>query len=125
MEGLLTIDNVTKSFGAHRAVDGVSLQIGRGEAFSLLGPSGCGKTTLLRMIAGFEQPDGGRIILDGKDITSLPPEKRPVNTVFQNYALFPHLSVRDNIAFGPRVAGKSKGSCVSDVERMLSLVKLT
>ncbi|MFO1441192.1 MAG: ABC transporter ATP-binding protein [Verrucomicrobiaceae bacterium] len=124
MEGLLTIDNVTKSFGAHRAVDGVSLQIGRGEAFSLLGPSGCGKTTLLRMIAGFEQPDGGRIILDGKDITSLPPEKRPVNTVFQNYALFPHLSVADNIAFGLKMAGKARVEIEPAVDAMLALVKL-
>ncbi|MFM7607096.1 MAG: ABC transporter ATP-binding protein, partial [Prosthecobacter sp.] len=100
MEGHLTLENLSKRFGARRAVDDVSLQISRGEAFSLLGPSGCGKTTLLRMIAGFEQPDAGRILLDGRDLTFLPPEKRPVNTVFQNYALFPHLSVEDNIAFG-------------------------
>jgi len=108
MEGHLTLENLSKRFGSHRAVDGTSLQIARGEAFSLVGPSGCGKTTLLRMIAGFEQPDAGRILLDGKDLTSLPPEKRPVNTVFQNYALFPHLSVEDNIAFGPKMAGSAE-----------------
>lgn len=107
-----------------RAVDGVSLQIGQGEVFSLLGPSGCGKTTLLRMLAGFEQPDNGRIILNGKDITDLPPECRPVNTVFQNYALFPHLSVFENIAFGLRIAKKSKSDIRTAVECMLHLVKL-
>ena len=108
MPGFLSFENVTKSFGALRAVDGVTLDIARGEVFSLLGPSGCGKTTLLRLAAGFEAPDRGRILLDGRDITGLPPEKRPVNTVFQNYALFPHLSVAGNIAFGLRVAGRSK-----------------
>ncbi|MDB6118373.1 MAG: potA, partial [Verrucomicrobiaceae bacterium] len=115
----LVFDNISKSFGAAKAVNGVSLEIGRGEIFSLLGPSGCGKTTLLRMAAGFETPDTGRILLDGKDITHMPPNQRPVNTVFQNYALFPHLSVRDNIAFGPRIAGVS-----ADVNAMLQLVKL-
>jgi len=105
-----------------RAVDGVSLGIGKGEVFSLLGPSGCGKTTLLRMVAGFDQPDSGRVLLDGQDITALPPNERPVNTVFQNYALFPHLSVRDNIAFGPRTMGRRE--LLADVDRMLSLVKL-
>lgn len=124
MEGHLTLENLSKRFGSHRAVDGISLQIARGEAFSLLGPSGCGKTTLLRMIAGFEQPDAGRILLDGKDLTSLPPEKRPVNTVFQNYALFPHLSVEDNIAFGPKMAGKCRTEIESAVRAILVLVKL-
>ncbi|MCE9518473.1 MAG: ATP-binding cassette domain-containing protein, partial [Verrucomicrobia bacterium] len=84
MSGFLTFENITKSFGVQRAVDDVTLDIARGEVFSLLGPSGCGKTTLLRLAAGFESPDSGRILLDGRDITSLPPEKRPVNTVFQN-----------------------------------------
>ncbi|MDB6073549.1 MAG: transporter ATP-binding protein [Verrucomicrobiaceae bacterium] len=119
MSGFLVFDNISKSFGAAKAVNAVSLEIGRGEIFSLLGPSGCGKTTLLRMAAGFETPDTGRILLDGKDITHMPPNQRPVNTVFQNYALFPHLSVRDNIAFGPRIAGVS-----ADVNAMLQLVKL-
>ena len=124
MNDFLVFDNVSKHFGGTRAVDGVTLGIGRGEVFSLLGPSGCGKTTLLRMAAGFELPDEGRILLDGQDITSVPPNLRPVNTVFQNYALFPHLSVRDNIAFGPRVAGKSKREFADDVDAMLHLVKL-
>ena len=124
MNDFLVFDNVSKHFGGTRAVDGVTLGIGRGEVFSLLGPSGCGKTTLLRMAAGFEMPDAGRILLDGQDITSVPPNLRPVNTVFQNYALFPHLSVRDNIAFGPRVAGKWKREFADDVDAMLHLVKL-
>ncbi|MBL9131609.1 MAG: ABC transporter ATP-binding protein [Verrucomicrobiaceae bacterium] len=124
MDGFLVIENVSKAFGAQRAVDGVSLQVGRGEAFSLLGPSGCGKTTLLRMIAGFEQPDGGRIVLDGADISHLPPEKRPVNTVFQNYALFPHLTVEENIAFGLKMAGKDRAEISEAVTAMLAMVKL-
>lgn len=125
MDGLLQIENISKAFGSHRAVDGVSLEIARGEAFSLLGPSGCGKTTLLRMLAGFEQPDSGRIVLDGKDITQLPPERRPVNTVFQNYALFPHLSVAENIAFGLKMAGRGREEIVTEVKAMLELVKLS
>ena len=122
MQPFLAFDNIHKSFGTMRAVDGVSLGIGKGEVFSLLGPSGCGKTTLLRMVAGFDQPDSGRLLLDGQDITALPPNERPVNTVFQNYALFPHLSVRDNIAFGPRTTGQR--ALLGEVDRMLSLVKL-
>src|SRR5258708_18574761 len=97
---LLRIDAVVKKFGAFRAVDRLSLDIRAGEFFALLGPSGCGKTTLLRMLAGFETPDEGRILLDGNDIAQVLPHQRPVNMMFQNYALFPHLSVRDNIAFG-------------------------
>lgn len=124
MQDFLVIDHVTKAFGSSRAVDGVSLEIGRGEVFSLLGPSGCGKTTLLRMLAGFEQPDSGSIRLDGQDITSLPPEKRPVNTVFQNYALFPHLSVWENISFGLKMAGRGRAEIKTAVERMLTLTRL-
>lgn len=122
MPPFLTFDQITKSFGSARAVDEVSLSIGKGEVFSLLGPSGCGKTTLLRLAAGFDQPDSGRVRLDGKDITALPPHARPVNTVFQNYALFPHLNVRDNIAFGPRATGRRE--LLADVDRMLAMVKL-
>lgn len=124
MQGSLRFENVTKCFGAFAAVDGVTLEIAHGMAFSLLGPSGCGKTTLLRMAAGFEKPDAGRVFLDGTDITDLPPEQRPVNTVFQNYALFPHLSVRDNIAFGLRIRKLSKDQIQSEVDRMLDLVDL-
>ncbi len=124
MPGFLCFENVTKSFGALRAVDDVTLDVARGEVLSLLGPSGCGKTTLLRLAAGFEAPDRGRILLDGRDITGLPPEKRPVNTVFQNYALFPHLTVAGNIAFGLQVAGRSKPDIAREVEAMLDLVRL-
>ena len=102
---LLRIEAVVKTFGTVRAVDGLSLDIGAGEFFALLGPSGCGKTTLLRMLAGFETPDQGRILLGGEDIAKMLPHQRPVNMMFQNYALFPHLNVRDNIAFGLRRAG--------------------
>lgn len=122
--GFLVFENISKSFGPAKAVNDVTLSIERGEIFSLLGPSGCGKTTLLRMAAGFETPDAGRILLDGRDITHLPPNHRPVNTVFQNYALFPHLSVRDNIGFGPRIAGVPSAKRSGDVDKMLRLVKL-
>ena len=112
-------------FGAVKAVDGVSLSIKQGEVFSLLGPSGCGKTTLLRICAGFQRPQSGRVILDGVDITDLPPEKRKVNTVFQNYALFPHLNVFDNIAFGLRIAKRPRDEVKREVERMLDLTDMT
>jgi spermidine/putrescine transport system ATP-binding protein len=125
MQGTLTFDHVTKRFGSFTAVDDVSLEITHGMTFSLLGPSGCGKTTLLRMAAGFEKPDSGRILLDGRDITDLPPEKRPVNTVFQNYALFPHLTVRENIAFGLRIAKRPEAEIRQEVDRMLELVDLS
>ena len=124
MPGTLRFENVTKRFGSFTAVDDVTLEIEHGKTFSLLGPSGCGKTTLLRMAAGFEAPDQGRILLDGHDITELPPEKRPLNTVFQNYALFPHLSVRENIAFGLKIAKHSKAEIARQVDRMLELVDL-
>ena len=124
MPGTLRFENVTKRFGSFTAVDDVTLEIEHGKTFSLLGPSGCGKTTLLRMAAGFEAPDQGRILLDGHDITDLPPEKRPLNTVFQNYALFPHLSVRENIAFGLKIAKLPKADITRQVDRMLELVDL-
>lgn len=125
MSGHLVFENVTRRFGSFTAVDRVTLEVEKGESFSLLGPSGCGKTTLLRMAAGFEVPDEGRILLDGKDITALPPDKRPVNTVFQSYALFPHLSIRENIAFGPKIAKRGKAEIRSEVDRMLELVDLS
>ncbi len=121
---LLRIDAVVKKFGNFRAVDALSLDIHAGEFFALLGPSGCGKTTLLRMLAGFEVPDGGRILLNGKDIAQVPPHQRPVNMMFQNYALFPHLGVRDNIAFGLKRAGMRPADIDARVTEMVALVKL-
>ena len=121
---LLRIEAVVKKFGAFRAVDGLSLDIRAGEFFALLGPSGCGKTTLLRMLAGFETPDEGRILLDGKDIAQVLPHERPVNMMFQNYALFPHLNVRDNIAFGLKRAGMPRREIETRVAEMVALVKL-
>jgi putrescine transport system ATP-binding protein len=121
---LLRIDGVVKDFGAFRAVDGVSLDIGAGEFFALLGPSGCGKTTLLRMLAGFEAPDQGRILLGGNDLAQALPHERPINMMFQSYALFPHLSVRDNIAFGLKRAGMARVDIGTRVAEMVALVKL-
>jgi putrescine transport system ATP-binding protein len=121
---LLRIDAVVKKFGAFRAVDRLSLDIRAGEFFALLGPSGCGKTTLLRMLAGFETPDEGRILLDGRDIARVLPHQRPVNMMFQNYALFPHLDVRDNIAFGLKRARLPRPELDSRVAEMVALVKL-
>jgi putrescine transport system ATP-binding protein len=121
---LLRIDAVVKKFGAFRAVDQLSLDIRAGEFFALLGPSGCGKTTLLRMLAGFETPDEGRILLDGQDIAQVLPHQRPVNMMFQNYALFPHLSVRDNIAFGLKRAGMTRAATATRVTGLVALLKL-
>jgi spermidine/putrescine transport system ATP-binding protein len=120
----LVFENLSKHFGSTRAADNVSLSIQKGEFFSLLGPSGCGKTTLLRILAGFEQPDKGRVLLDGEDITSLPPHKRKVNTIFQNYALFPHMTVWENIAFGLRISKRPKREIEEEVERMLHLIQM-
>ena len=108
MAEFLEFENVSKHYGKVKAVDGVSLSVKKGEFFSLLGPSGCGKTTLLRILAGFEHPDTGRVLLNGEDITDLPPNLRKVNTIFQSYALFPHLNVWENIAFGLRIAKRPK-----------------
>ena len=121
---LLRIEGVSKTFGTFRAVDRLSLDIGAGEFFALLGPSGCGKTTLLRMLAGFETPDEGRILLGGRDIAPVLPHERPVNMMFQNYALFPHLNVRDNIAFGLKRAGMPRAAIDTRVAEMVALVKL-
>ncbi|MDQ3187263.1 MAG: ABC transporter ATP-binding protein [Pseudomonadota bacterium] len=122
---LLEIRNVTRRFGAYTAVDNVSISIEAGEFFTLLGPSGCGKTTLLRMIAGFDLPDSGQILLDGKDMVGTPPEKRPVHTVFQTYALFPHMTVADNVAFPLKMGGKPSQEIESRVEEALSNVRLS
>ena len=124
MSDFIQFENVSRQYGNVRAVDNVSLGIRKGEFFSLLGPSGCGKTTLLRMLAGFERPDTGRVLLDGVDITELPPERRKVNTIFQNYALFPHLSVRQNIAFGPTVARRPRREVDDEVDKMLALIQM-
>jgi len=122
--GFLRVESVTKDFGDFRAVDQVSLDIARGEIFALLGSSGCGKTTLLRMLAGFETPSSGRVVLDGEDLAGRPPYERPINMMFQSYALFPHLTVWDNIAFGLRRDRRPKGEIATRVEEMLRLVQL-
>jgi putrescine transport system ATP-binding protein len=120
----LQLRGIVKTFGATRAVDGVALDIFPGEFFALLGPSGCGKTTLLRMLAGFETPDSGQILLDGQDLTDIPPHERPVNMMFQSYALFPHMSVEDNIAFGLQMEHMPKRDIRARVDEMLTLVRL-
>ncbi|NWG26119.1 MAG: ABC transporter ATP-binding protein [Pseudorhodoplanes sp.] len=121
---LLGIENVTKRFGGLTAVDGVSLDIMQGEFLALLGPSGCGKTTLLRMLAGFEKPDEGRLLLEGRDITAGPPYRRPVNMMFQSYALFPHLTVAGNVAFGLRQEELSRRDIDARVTDILKVVRL-
>jgi len=122
---LVRFEGVSKRFGTQTAVDNVSLDIYPGEFFALLGPSGCGKTTLMRMLAGFETPDAGRITLAGEDLAGVPPHKRPVNMMFQSYALFPHLNVEQNIAFGLKQEGMAKDEIKARVSEMLDLVKLT
>jgi putrescine transport system ATP-binding protein len=122
--GYLTITDVSKAFGGVKAVDGVTLNIRQGEFFSLLGPSGCGKTTLMRMIAGFEQPDQGSIVIDGEEMAALPPYERPVNMMFQSYALFPHLSVAGNIAFGLKQQKRSAADIRARTDAMLAMVQL-
>jgi putrescine transport system ATP-binding protein len=121
---LVRFEGVVKRYGAQTAVDGVDLAIYPGEFFALLGPSGCGKTTLMRLLAGFETPDAGRVLLSGEDLAGRPPHKRPVNMMFQSYALFPHLSVADNIAYGLRQEGMPKTERDARVGEMLELVKL-
>jgi len=121
---MVRFDGVTRRFGSFTAVDKVSLDIGRGEFFALLGPSGCGKTTLLRMLAGFETPNEGQVLLDGENIVGVPPYERPVNMMFQSYALFPHLTVAGNVAFGLRQEGWTRAAIDARVKDMLALVKL-
>jgi putrescine transport system ATP-binding protein len=120
----IQIDNITKKFGDFAAVNNVSLKIYQGEIFCLLGGSGCGKSTLLRMLAGFETPTGGSISLDGQDMAGIPPYERPVNMMFQSYALFPHMTVEKNVAFGLEQEGLSKSEIASRVKDMLECVKL-
>ena len=120
----VSIDHVSKHFGSFHALDDVNITIKQGEFFSLLGPSGCGKTTLLRIIAGFEFPDDGAVLFDDKDIVPLPANKRPSNTVFQSYALFPHLSVYENVAFPLRLQKVDKKEIDRKVREYLHLVQL-
>ncbi len=122
---LIRFEAVCKRYGGVLAVDRLSLDIHDGEFFALLGPSGCGKTTLLRMLAGFETPNEGRIVLDGSDISAVPPHRRPINMMFQSYALFPHLTVEGNIAFGLRQEGLAKDEIASRVADILALVRLS
>jgi len=121
---VIALERVNKQFGSVMAVDNVELDIQRGEFISLLGPSGCGKTTTLRMIAGFETPTSGRILVDGKDVSEIPPYRRHVNMVFQQYALFPHMNVFDNVAFGPRSQHVVSSEIGPRVTEMLKTVHL-
>ena len=121
-EPSVELRGVTKRFDEFTAVDGIDLRIGKGEFFTLLGPSGCGKTTSLRMIAGFEEVTEGEVLIDGEDVAGTPPHQRPTNTVFQSYALFPHLSVADNVAFG--LHGSHGSARKARVQEMLDLVGL-
>ena len=122
---VLELRGLYRKFGSLVAVDHLDLSLYKGEFFTLLGASGCGKTTIMRLIAGFDQPDGGRVVLNGRDVTNLPPQKRNVHTMFQQYALFPHLSVWDNVAFGPRSQGKDNAETRRKVGEMLEIIGLT
>ena len=125
MQEVIKLEGVSKRYGDFVALHETSFAIGHGEFFAMLGPSGCGKTTTLKMIAGFEQPTTGRVMLDGVDVSDVPPYKRNVNTVFQQYALFPHMSVFDNVAFGPRSKKKDESQVKKDVMEMLDIVRLS
>src|SRR6476619_3417076 len=124
MDALLRLRNVSKTFGRTVAVKPVDLEIHRGDFFAILGPSGCGKTTLLRMIGGFVQPTAGRVIIQGRDVTLLGPERRPTNMVFQGYGLFPHMTVQQNIAYGLRIAGLSRHVIETRLTDVMRLVRL-
>ena len=121
---MVRLDSISKSFGGKTVIENISLEIEAGERFTLLGQSGCGKTTLLRMIAGFETPDSGTIAIEGQDVGSLPIEKRPVGLIFQNYALFPHMSVYDNIAVGPRIRKHSESEIAKRIDELLEITHL-
>ena len=121
---LIRLENIVKTFGSLTVLDEIELTIHENEFVTLLGPSGCGKTTLLRIIGGFEKPDSGKVIFSGKDITEVPPNKRPINTVFQKYSLFSHMNVEENIAFGPKISGKSSDYIRGKISYALKLVNL-
>lgn len=121
---LLSLQHISKNFGEGDVLRDISLDVARGEFVTLLGASGCGKTTTLRIISGLETPDEGTVLLDGRDVTALPPERRPVNTVFQSYALFPHMNVEKNVAYGLRVRRMDKASIEKRVREMLELVQM-
>ena len=123
-EAIVSIQGVSKHFGAIRALDDISIDIKPGEIFALLGPSGCGKSTLLRVISGFEVPTDGRLIIDGQDMSKTPPNKRPVNMVFQSYAVFPHMSVADNVAYGLKMDKVPRGEIDERVDNALKQVHL-
>ena len=122
---IIRLEHLSKSFSGKKVLDDINLDIRRGEFVTFLGPSGCGKTTTLRTIAGFNAADEGRVIMDGEDISALPPHLRPLNTVFQRYALFPHLDVYDNIAFGLKLKGVDSEEIDRRVRKMLKLVSMT
>ena len=124
MGNIIELRRISKAFGALKAVDDISLEVREGEFITLLGPSGCGKTTTLRMVGGFEFPDSGAVYLDGRDVTDLPPYERQVNMVFQDYALFPHMTIAENVGYGLRVAGVPRAEVASRVEEALEMVSL-
>jgi len=124
MTTILSVRNLNKSFGAHKALDDISLEVGHGEFIAMLGPSGCGKTTLLRCIAGFVGQDSGSIMIEQQDVSGLPPHRRPLNTVFQSYALFPHMPIIDNVAYGPRRRGIAKTQARRQAHEALEMVGL-
>ncbi len=121
----VVFQKISKQFNGSNALSDISFSINKGEFFSILGPSGCGKTTLLRILAGFDTPDSGKLYVGGKDITALSPNKRPINTVFQNYSLFPHLTIKENIAFGLRIAKRPDHEINREVDRMLELIQMS
>lgn len=123
-ETILELANIHKSFGGHKVLKGISLSVQKGEFITFLGPSGCGKTTMLRIIAGLDFPQSGQVFLNGQDVTSLAPDKRNVNTIFQNYALFPHMNIAQNVGYGLKIKGVKKNEIKARVSQMLKLVQL-
>src|SRR5881398_1076389 len=122
--GYLQLENLHRDFGTVKALNGIDISLGEGEFLSLLGPSGCGKTTALRLVAGFDRPDAGRIVVDGKDVTGVPPNKRDMGMVFQAYSLFPNMTARQNVEFGLKIRGRDKTERSKSVTDLLELVGL-